>query len=252
MLIKELCECIPSWLKPKGGNCDYCEEIGEGRPSAVYPVAFPCAVKSERVHIFTLLFHHHDEGNDCLKHFMAEMTETGQGRFYEPLGLVENIRSFDHEDFLKRHTSLVPYCLQCHVHEQKCAKLSRCAGCRITSYCSKECQKANWPSHKEFCQAKQRGEPDVSVSCEPEKLDNLCPCLSKIGRIYASRQDTNLCSRPGCDNGFVMPITFEMYVETCQAKKDAPPHMYHLHYCSAKCQRHASQMEKGIKRVPDE
>ncbi|CDO68868.1 hypothetical protein BN946_scf185000.g11 [Trametes cinnabarina] len=30
-------------------------------------------------------------------------------------------------------------------------KLKRCAGCSIAKYCSRECQKNAWPTHKEFC-----------------------------------------------------------------------------------------------------
>lgn len=32
-----------------------------------------------------------------------------------------------------------------------CLPLKRCAKCRATSYCSRTCQKANWPVHKNFC-----------------------------------------------------------------------------------------------------
>lgn len=31
---------------------------------------------------------------------------------------------------------------------------SRCAGCQRSTYCSKECQKADWPSHKRECKGK--------------------------------------------------------------------------------------------------
>lgn len=31
------------------------------------------------------------------------------------------------------------------------AKLQRCSACKITHYCSKKCQQANWATHKSFC-----------------------------------------------------------------------------------------------------
>ncbi|KAI0079845.1 hypothetical protein K474DRAFT_1769960 [Panus rudis PR-1116 ss-1] len=31
-------------------------------------------------------------------------------------------------------------------------RLRQCARCQMTRYCSKECQKQDWPSHKSFCQ----------------------------------------------------------------------------------------------------
>eukprot|EP01116_Phalansterium_solitarium_P020764 TRINITY_DN621_c1_g1_i2.p1 TRINITY_DN621_c1_g1~~TRINITY_DN621_c1_g1_i2.p1 ORF type:complete len:205 (+),score=3.84 TRINITY_DN621_c1_g1_i2:687-1301(+) len=33
----------------------------------------------------------------------------------------------------------------------KGGKLKRCGRCRLVQYCSAECQKQNWKSHKEFC-----------------------------------------------------------------------------------------------------
>ena len=31
------------------------------------------------------------------------------------------------------------------------SKMLRCTGCRNVNYCSRECQEANWPMHKNFC-----------------------------------------------------------------------------------------------------
>lgn len=52
----------------------------------------------------------------------------------------------------------------CSKHRAACAacqkrepfdgdEFSSCAGCQVSVYCSRECQKAHWKDHKEFCQA---------------------------------------------------------------------------------------------------
>ncbi|EJF62668.1 hypothetical protein DICSQDRAFT_169058 [Dichomitus squalens LYAD-421 SS1] len=42
-------------------------------------------------------------------------------------------------------------CFQCRQPPGTDVQLKRCAGCADVVYCSKECQKAAWPKHKEIC-----------------------------------------------------------------------------------------------------
>ena len=44
--------------------------------------------------------------------------------------------------------------LECSLpkHMAKRSKMLYCNGCRVVSYCSRECQKAAWPKHKEHCE----------------------------------------------------------------------------------------------------
>lgn len=44
-------------------------------------------------------------------------------------------------------------CVNCGV---QATKLRQCGACKLVGYCSTECQKADWPSHKEFCKAHRR------------------------------------------------------------------------------------------------
>ena len=45
-------------------------------------------------------------------------------------------------------------CVTCGATEAKeNAKLMKCARCKLVSYCSKECQRKDWKSHKTFCKA---------------------------------------------------------------------------------------------------
>lgn len=41
---------------------------------------------------------------------------------------------------------------------EKIERLMRCSRCKITAYCSAECQKLDWPSHKEKCVSTVKGE----------------------------------------------------------------------------------------------
>jgi hypothetical protein len=42
-------------------------------------------------------------------------------------------------------------CLHCKKLEID-SKFSKCGGCQIAFYCSKECQRSNWMIHKKLCQ----------------------------------------------------------------------------------------------------
>ena len=37
--------------------------------------------------------------------------------------------------------------------------LCRCTGCKSSSYCSKDCQRSDWPSHKQLCKSIQSQNP---------------------------------------------------------------------------------------------
>ncbi|XP_075265551.1 uncharacterized protein LOC142357954 [Convolutriloba macropyga] len=41
-------------------------------------------------------------------------------------------------------------CMTCEV-QKPAQELKRCARCKFAQYCSRECQKKDWPSHKPFC-----------------------------------------------------------------------------------------------------
>ncbi|KAI9056924.1 hypothetical protein FKP32DRAFT_1598804 [Trametes sanguinea] len=54
-------------------------------------------------------------------------------------------------------------CSHCGKMEQHIkGKLKRCAGCTIARYCSRECQKNAWPTHKEFCRR-----PSTTAQSDP-------------------------------------------------------------------------------------
>ena len=40
-------------------------------------------------------------------------------------------------------------CFYCMKHSE--CSLKKCAGCNVARYCDRECQKADWSSHKNIC-----------------------------------------------------------------------------------------------------
>ncbi|RPD59255.1 hypothetical protein L226DRAFT_572242 [Lentinus tigrinus ALCF2SS1-7] len=56
-------------------------------------------------------------------------------------------------------TPIHAYCEHCCRHDLDKREYKRCGGCSAVLYCSKECQRAAWPSHKEACRMRT---PSVS------------------------------------------------------------------------------------------
>ena len=51
-----------------------------------------------------------------------------------------------------RKLPLMPRCAQCKINQLKLSKpLLTCSRCQIAKYCSADCQRKDWPSHKKVC-----------------------------------------------------------------------------------------------------
>lgn len=62
-------------------------------------------------------------------------------------------------------TSSAPaQCANCKKPQKELSKpLKRCAKCQTQSYCSRECQKADWKSHKKSCASSQQNKPKATT-----------------------------------------------------------------------------------------
>lgn len=79
----------------------------------------------------------------------------------------------DHAAFAPRNHKR--YCMQCRVAEddpEAKEKLLRCVRCRIGLYCSRECQKKNWPLHKRICKNLQSTWAEYDKSQEAAEQDS--------------------------------------------------------------------------------
>jgi hypothetical protein len=76
---------------------------------------------------------------------------------WEVIGEVKTPAEFKHEDSLLFGGCANPSCFIVHMHPDSDRKLPSeedlryCSMCRVVQYCSRECQKRDWPTHKKLC-----------------------------------------------------------------------------------------------------
>lgn len=81
-------------------------------------------------------------------------------------------------------------CDQCHISEQQTptGKLLTCGKCRSVKYCSSDCQKTAWPSHKQFCKipswlrklGEQEKSSDPAEAAKTHSINNLQSAISRL------------------------------------------------------------------------
>ena len=73
---------------------------------------------------------------------------------------------------------------------------SRCSGCNLSYYCSKECQKSDWKDHKPECKRKQNTEDKINelsqvfVQVQMNQITNCSKCAKKL--------DASMITCPSC------------------------------------------------------
>ena len=66
-------------------------------------------------------------------------------------------------------------------------KLLTCGRCKIAKYCGKECQKQDWPSHKQRCQKRSRESENLGKRCCRKGLMRCHRKRESIGRVWILR-----------------------------------------------------------------
>ena len=61
--------------------------------------------------------------------------------------------------------------IECALPDRIKAEMFLCTACRMTYYCSKKCQKADWPQHKEACKFHEKEEADLKAAANAAKSD---------------------------------------------------------------------------------
>jgi hypothetical protein len=72
-------------------------------------------------------------------------------------------------------------CMTCRKSVPAVAKLKKCKTCQVVYYCSKECQRADWPRHKRECSARRADVDGVAV----RKWYSSCPGLQSVVALTA-------------------------------------------------------------------
>jgi hypothetical protein len=95
-----------------------------------------------------------------------------------------------------------PSCNSCKKSQSNVPKpLKRCAKCQKALYCSQECQRTDWPSHKQFCVSRAEEEAasaenyEFKVLLRPSEIDNptiwrtlSCPAVATFEQLHRALQ----------------------------------------------------------------
>ena len=99
--------------------------------------------------------------------------------------------------------NLTSFCSNCKRKKEKSKPLAVCGGCNIVSFCSKDCQRALWLSHKEIC-----------VKIKNEKLSDLMCDSLKLTDIDSYRKISQLLKDPKTEKVLKMLKT---PIDSCHA-----------------------------------
>lgn len=107
------------------------------------------------------------------------------------------------------------------------ARFKVCGKCRLVRYCSVECQKMDWPLHRNGCKAPEKAEPGADADSEPviQTLYHLI-VRDRINRVLRAESDDvagqGVRSLWKNTMSFVVSESGEMQCLTCQKVNTSP------------------------------
>lgn len=89
------------------------------------------------------------------------------------------------------------FCQHCGAYSSKTVIIKQCNRCKRASYCSRKCQKDDWPFHKDFCEAANSISTEISIyktyTAQLIKNKKFTDFLSALGHLLAI--DQYLCCK---------------------------------------------------------
>ena len=111
----------------------------------------------------------------------------------------------------KRKETTILSCVICH----KTENLKKCAKCSTTPYCSRDCQKADWKTHKKLCAGNAAGRNTDNGTSNTNKIRGKAKNLSvKINKPFSRLENgTWLYDRPEKDVYKLLVDAYRMRME---------------------------------------
>jgi len=222
-----LCKCLPTQLycqtdNTRDGKCGHCGILfRSGEDRIVFSICIPCKCVKRRLHILLVKTHNKCvdfcyKGNDCERYcaYVSDLSDILQGK----------IRLY----CLAAHPVILYQCKQCY---QNVSNVATCGECRKVVYCSLECQKIDWPTHKITC-GTLKNVYDVLLEWDT----TMCPCYTPKQAYLFKRSLSTKCNALHCENK-QSPDIFLMTLIPCSVPNadKSNLHSIKLIYCSDNC-----------------
>merc|ERR1712098_742403 len=100
-----------------------------------------------------------EEDVELIQSISQKLLESPQGNFF--FKLISELPEEEMFKLVAKHPREIKHwiesvrallrCANCEKLEKSLKEFKKCLGCNSVYYCSKDCQRAHWPSHKNIC-----------------------------------------------------------------------------------------------------